>query len=219
VISSQDAEIDELVERLCGSAENSIYLVESMVEPVASPNIQIHVDARDGSVECVGISDQQLSDGLVHTGNAHPSAARCLEEMVRWAGVLARWLRDAGYAGIAGFDFVEYHDSRGTPRAFLAELNPRVNGATYPLVLFERIGAASAFVSGTLHTEARSFGELRQPLSDLLYRPGKSAGIVPYATGCLRQGRCPVVALAPSRSHAAQLFAEAQLVLEGVCAT
>jgi hypothetical protein len=207
---------ERLAHRLGESEANRIYLVEAMVEATASPNIQLHIHAEDGTLECIGISDQRLGSDLVHVGNGHPSPARCLDEMVRWAGTLGRWLRDAGYGGIVGFDFVEYVDDRGQPRALLAEVNPRVNGATYPLALLERLGM-SAFVSGTLDSELGTFAEMRTVLSDLLYLPGRSAGLVPYATGCLRQGKCPVVALASTRREAAELYAEAELVLEGAC--
>lgn len=207
---------EKLAYQLGELAANRIYLVESKVEPTASPNIQMYIDGQDGTLECVGISDQRLGSDLVHVGNSHPSEARCLDEMVRWAGTLARWLRDAGYAGLVGFDFIEYADDRGQPRALLAEVNPRVNGATYPLSLLERLGM-SAFVSGTLNSELSTFVELRTILSDLLYLPGRRAGLVPYASGCLRQGRCPVVALAPTRREAAELYAEAELMLEGAC--
>ena len=207
---------EELAHRLGESEANRIYLVEAMVEATASPNIQLHIDEQDGTLECVGISDQRLDSDLVHVGNGHPSEARCLDEMVRWAGTLARWLRDAGYAGIVGFDFIEYVDDRGQPRALLAEVNPRVNGATYPLALLERLGM-SAFVSGTLNTDLDTFDELRTILSDVLYLPGRRAGLIPYATGCLREGKCPVVALAPTHGEAAKLYAEAELILEGAC--
>jgi biotin carboxylase len=214
---SEAAELEELALRLEAARANRFYLVEAKVEPTASPNVQLHIDGQDGTLECVGTSDQRLSSGLVHGGNAGPSTARCLDRMVEWAVIMSRWLRDAGYAGLVGFDFVEYTDQRGAPRAFLAEVNPRVNAATYPLALLERLAAPAAFVSGTLTTEIRSFAELRLVLADLLYAPGRSAGLVPYAPGCLRHGRCPVVALATTRQEAAALYAEAGLVLEGVC--
>ncbi len=207
---------EKLAHRLGESEANRIFLVEAMLEATASPNIQLHIDAQDGTLECVGISDQRLGSDLVHVGNGHPSAARCLDEMVRWAGTLARWLRDAGYGGIVGFDFIEYLDDRGQPRALLAEMNPRVNGATYPLALLERLGMP-AFLSGTLNTELGTFDELRTILTDVLYLPGRSAGLIPYATGCLRQGKCPVEALAPNDSEAAELYAEAGLILGGAC--
>jgi Pre ATP-grasp domain len=214
---SGKSELDELAHRLGAAGGNRIYLVEAKVEPTASPNVQMYIDGQDGALECVGISDQRLSTGLVHSGNACPSTARCLDQMIERAGIMARWLRDAGYAGLVGFDFVEYTDQRGAARAFLAEVNPRVNGATYPLALLERLAAPSAFVSGTLITEIRSFAELRAVLSHLVYAPGRSAGLVPYAPGCLRYGRCPVVALASNRREAAALYAEAELTLEGLC--
>jgi hypothetical protein len=82
---------------------------------------------------------------------------------------------------------------------------------------FERLAVAPAFVSGMLETDITTFAELRVALSDLLYTPGRAGGVVPYATGCLRHGKCPVVAVAESRDAAADLLNQAQMMVEGVC--
>ena len=210
--SDTPVDLDALAGWLSQRTDNRIYLVEALVDMVASPNVQIHISP-EGSTECVGMSDQLLDPGLSHQGNAHPSTARCTEDMIQWATTLGEWLGDTGYTGIAGFDFVEYIAPDGTRKAFLAELNPRVNGATYPLVVRERLDPASAFVSGTIGTEIGSFAELRERLPHLLYSREREYGILPYMTGCLAFGACGVIALAPSRFEAAELFAEAELSL------
>lgn len=191
---------------------NRTYLVEAMVHPVISPNVQIYV-SRDGSTESVGITDQLLDRQLTHRGNAYPTGARCTGNMVRWAHRIGEWLGDMGYTGIAGFDFVEYIAPDGNHRAFLAELNPRVNGATYPLAVRERLGPASAFVAGTIETGVGTFAELRERMPQLLYSPERKSGILPYMTGCLSFGSCGIIALAPSRAEAAELYGEAELSL------
>jgi Pre ATP-grasp domain len=220
-------DIPELLRRLVSCPENRIYLVESMVEATASPNVQMRVDPAAGLVECMGVTDQRWEQGLIHGGNLYPSAARCIGDMVGWAETLSRWLMGEGFAGIAGFDFVEYGGADGKPRAFLAEINPRINGATYPLHLIRRLGTirrqdgrveVGAFASGTIKTEARTFGQLREQLGDLLWLPDGEAGLVPYVTGGLPYGKCGVVALATTAVEAAELLAEADSAMDRACA-
>jgi hypothetical protein len=217
--------IPALARRLTERGENRIYLVESMVEIAASPNVQMEVDGEDRSIECTGVTDQRWERTLVHGGNLYPSTARCVTEMVAWARTLAEWLRSAGFVGLAGFDFVEYTDRSGMPRAFLAEVNPRVNGATYPLRLAGRLNAAQreaalpeigAFVSGTMETSASSFAELRDSIDGLLFSPGRGAGVVPYVTGGLPYGKCGVVALGAAAPEADELFREAGAAAAGL---
>lgn len=208
-----------LARRLAERRENRIYLVESMVEMTASPNVQMQIDGESGPIECTGVTDQRWQRTLVHGGNLYPSTARCVTQMVAWARTLAEWLRSAGFVGLAGFDFVEYTDQSGMPGAFLAEVNPRVNGATYPLRLAGQLNAAQreaalpeigAFISGAIETRAGSFAELRDSIDDLLFSPERGAGLVPYVTGCLPYGKCGVVALAASSPEAGDLFREAE---------
>jgi len=183
-----------------------------MYQAVASPNVQVHI-SRERDISCVGISDQLLDSHLTHTGNAAPSTAACTKDMVVWASRLGEWLGDMGYAGIAGFDFVEYIAPDGTREAFLAELNPRVNGATYPLAVRERLSPGSAFVCGSIETRFDAFAEVRARLAHLLYSPGCSQGVIPTMPGCLASGSCGMIALAPTRAEAAELFAQAELSL------
>jgi hypothetical protein len=153
-----------------------------------------------------------------------PTSARTAEAMEAWARMLATWMRSQGYAGLVGFDFVEYRDPvTGGYRAILAEVNPRVNGGTYPLVMRARLNAAaaqagrpqaSAFVSGTVDTRATSFARVRSAIRHLLFDPDRGTGVVPYATGCLEHGKCSMVALARSRLRAAELYGAAQARLE-----
>lgn len=193
------------------SRTNRTYLVEAMVEPTTSPNVQISI-SRHGT-DCVGITDQLLDRELTHRGYAYPTGARCTSNMVQWACRIGEWLGDMGYTGIAGFDFVEYIASDGKPRAFLAGLNPRVNSATYPLAVRERIAPAAALVAGTIETGVGRFAELRERMPQLLYSPERKSGILPYMTGRLSFGNCGLIALAPSRAEAAELFGEAELSL------
>jgi hypothetical protein len=214
-----------LAGRLAGRRENRIYLVESMVEMTSSPNIQMRIDGRRNSIECTGVTDQRWERALVHGGNLYPSTARCIPQMTAWAYTLAEWLSRAGFEGLAGFDFVEYTDQSGAPRAFLAELNPRVNGATYPLGLAARLNMfqrdaglpeVGAFVSGSVETSADSFTALREWLDGLLFSPGRGAGLVPSVTGGLPYGKCGMVALGTCPAEAEELFQEARSAAAGL---
>lgn len=213
-----------VLHRIAARTDNRTYLVEAMVEATVSPNVQIGIPAGDGPLVCVGITDQRWGRGLTHTGNQLPSSARMVEAMEAWARILATWMRRQGYTGLAGFDFVEYRDpTTGGPRAILAEVNPRVNGGTYPLAVRARLNAAAAaagrpeapaFVSGTVDTRAASFARVRAAIGHLLFDPDRGTGVVPYATGCLDYGKCALVALGGSRLKAAELYGAAQARLE-----
>ena len=212
-----------VLRRIASRTDNRIYLVEAMVEATVSPNVQIQVHA-DGPLVSVGVTDQRWSRGLTHAGNQLPSSARTVEAMDAWARMLATWMRSQGYSGLVGFDFVEYRDQRtGGLRAILAEVNPRVNGGTYPLAVRARLNdsaarsgrpQAPAFVSGTVDTRARNFARVKAAIGHLLFDPDRGTGILPYATGCLDHGKCAIVALAGSRLRAAELYGAAQARLE-----
>jgi hypothetical protein len=182
------------------------------------------VPADEGPLVSIGITDQRWVRGLTHAGNQLPSSARTVDAMEAWARMLATWMRSQAYSGLVGFDFVEYRDGRtGGLRAILAEVNPRVNGGTYPLAVRARLNQtaarsgrppAPAFVSGTVDTRARSFARVKAAIGHLLFDPDRGTGVLPYATGCLDHGKCSLVALAGSRLRAAELYGAAQARLE-----
>jgi hypothetical protein len=224
VVGRGGEDTNGLLRRLASRADNRIYLVEAMVEATVSPNVQIHIPSDDGPLLCGGITDQRWSRRLTHAGNQLPSSARTVAAMEAWARILANWMRSQGYTGLVGFDFVEYRDPvTGGLRAILAEVNPRVNGGTYPLAVRARLNAAAgragrpeapAFVSGTVETRAVSFARVKAAIGHLLFDPDRGTGVVPYATGCLEHGKCSLVALAGSRLRAAELYGAAQARLE-----
>ncbi len=224
VVGRGGEDIAGLLRRLALRSDNRTYLVEAMVEATVSPNVQIHIPAGDAPLVCTGITDQRWSRGLTHVGNQLPSSARTVDAMEAWARILATWMRGQGYTGLVGFDFVEYRDpTTGGLRAILAEVNPRVNGGTYPLALRARLNAAAgsagrpeapAFVSGTVETRASSFARVKAAIGHLLFDPDRGTGVVPYATGCLEHGKCSLVALAGSRLRAAELYGAVQARLE-----
>ncbi|HKU59699.1 MAG TPA: hypothetical protein VJQ44_00685 [Gemmatimonadales bacterium] len=219
VVGRGGDDTDGVLRRIALRTDNRCYLVESMVEATASPNLMLDIPATGGPIGPAEVSDQRWGRTLVHDGNQSPSCARLIPAMEGWARMLAAWLRREGYAGPVGFDFVEYRDRRtGGPAAFLAEVNPRVNGASYPLAVRRRLAPRSAFVSGTLRTGAQCFTDVRTTLGSLVFDPERGSGVIPYATGGLTLGRCAVVALAGSRLRAAELYGAARARLEAAWA-
>ena len=224
VVGRGGEDTDGVLRRLAVRADNRFYLVEAMVEATVSPNVQVHIPSDDAPLACTGITDQRWSRGLIHAGNQLPSTARTVDAMEAWARILAHWMRGQGYTGLVGFDFVEYRDpvTKGL-RVILAEVNPRVNGGTYPLAVRARLNAAAglagrpqapAFVSGTVETRAASFARVKAAIGHLLFDPDRGTGVLPYATGCLEHGQCSLVALAGSRLRAAEIYGAARARLE-----
>lgn len=216
-VVKQSEEIAELAERLARQRDNRIYLVESMTEMAVSPNVQLRIDQDSRAIISEGVTDQRLDRDLVHTGNLFPSSACRLADMIGWARTMTEWLRDSGFVGLVGFDFVEYAGPGGERRAFLAELNPRINGATYPLRLAARLNRtqreaglpeARGFVSGVVETEARSFAELRDLWGGDLFSPDRGTGLIPYVPGFLPYGKVGLVALAATLQEAKRLYSE-----------
>lgn len=220
IVSRGGYDVDTLVQEIVRRADNDAYLVEVMVDAVASPNIQLEISQDDGAIYYLGATEQRWSRPLVHAGNVYPCVADTLPEMVRWSYVLAEWLRGEGYVGIFGADFVEYVDpSTGERRILFAEVNPRVNGSTFPLMLARTLDAAQrvarrpacpAFVSGTVTTDASSFAALYARAGHLFYRPATGAGAVPYLVGSPLDGKYSAAVLAGTRDAAVEMMAELQ---------
>jgi hypothetical protein len=182
-------------------------LAQVMYDVDASPNVQLLVTSA-GEVACVGVTDQRLDRSLRFAGSAHPSTARTLSAMLESGVLLARRLGALGYRGLLGLDFIEYVDPRrGGLRYALAEVNARVNAATYACALRERLDAVAARArrpavpalrSAVVAPRARSFRALRDALGPTLFDPATGRGAVPYNVGCLPEGECDLAVLGGS---------------------
>lgn len=218
VVGPGGEDTDEVLRRIALASDNRAYLVEVLVDATVCSTVHLRVEPDGGGVALVGISDRRLGRGLASAGSRYPSAARTAESMKTWAARFGGWLREAGYSGLVGLDFVEYRDrATGETRSFFSGVNPRASEGTYALALKDGV-AAPAFVSGMVTTRAPGFGRLREALGGLLYDPDRGSGVIPYATGCLDQGRCPMVALGNDRLHASELLGKAQAAVETVWA-
>jgi hypothetical protein len=216
-----------LVDREAGSLEttfaevskrrdNRFYLVEQIFDVSVSPNVLLYVPSSQEPIHCVGVTDQVLDEQLAHRGNRFPSKARRADAMQRDATRLASFLREEGYRGFVGIDFAEYRNPRSRRSRYLfIELNPRVNGALYPLstrarlnALQERHGRPSiqAFVSRSLRTVPTTFEALAALTRDLLFDPDRGSGVLPHKTGAFEFGIVTALALAASPEEAEQLL-------------
>jgi hypothetical protein len=220
VVGGRGEDVDGLLRRLGPREDNQVYLVEVLVTATVSPHVQLHVAPDGGPITCVGVTDQRWERPFVHGGNIYPSAGRSVGAMLDWSERLARWLQGEGYAGLLGLDFVEYADpDTGELRTLLAEVHPRVDGATYPLAILQRLNASqrqsnrpdsSAFVSGSLEVRPTSFAAFRRAAERFLYLPRTGRGMVPYQVSRLADGRCGVVMLGGSRDEVLRMYGELQ---------
>ena len=220
VVGGRGEDVDGLLRRLGRRQDNLVYLVEQLMPAIVSPHVQLHVAAGSGPIVCVGVTDQRWERPFVHGGNIYPSAGRSVHAMLDWSERLARSLQSEGYAGLLGLDFVEYAaPGTGEVRTILAELHPRLDGATYPLAIQQRLNAAqrewgrpesAAFVSGTLDLRPTSFARFRRLTETFLYSSRTGAGMVPYDVSRLGQGSCGIVMLGGSRGEVLRAYGELQ---------
>ena len=193
-----------------------IYLVQVMFDIVTTPNVQMFVEPDTGAIWCVGATDQRVDKNFEHKGNVYPSNAKTLADMICSARKLTCWLQTGGFTGLAGFDFVEYvHPETGEHEHIFVEMNARVNGATYPVFLTERLNALQAgcssplikaFLSAKTTTKATTFSELQDMHSRFFFDPCTGRGIIPYNTGRLANGMCDLVFLGSSRQDVEDMY-------------
>jgi hypothetical protein len=216
IVESSPESVNNALSKIANSAGNSIYIVEEMLEVTFSPNILMHIKPDCGRISCVCVTDQLLSDDLIHQGNAYPSSARTLPDMINSAQGVSKWLQGKGYSGLVGFDFGEY-SVPGTReiKHFLAEINPRINAATYPKSLMEHLNRKQrqkgapyieAFVSANIKTNARSFAELHESYGHLFFKPEIGKGLVPYNVGCLENGKFTMAFFGKSRNEVEEMY-------------
>ena len=220
VVGGRGEDVDGLLRRLGQREDNRVYLVEVLVPATVSPHVQLHLAPGGGPITCLGVTDQRWERPFVHGGNIFPSLGRHLDAMLGWAARIAESFQSDGYTGMLGLDFVEYADPvSGETRTLLAEVHPRVDGATYPLAVLQRLNAAqreaggpesAAFVSGTLELRPTGFAAFRRAADRFFYSPRTGRGMVPYQVGRLTEGRCGVVVLGASRDDILRMYGELQ---------
>ena len=201
---------------IAARTDNSIYLVEPFFEAAVSPNVAFTVDPLSGDVRAAA-TDQVLDDALVYRGSLHPSCARRLPEMLADARALAGWMRDRGFTGHGGVDFVERAGGPAGPGYFLTEINPRINGASYPLALLDRLARRAAgrgapppraFRTGGLAVDAHDFDAVARLAGSLLFDLARGEGVVPFAVAGLAFGKLGLASFAATRERAKEIFGD-----------
>jgi hypothetical protein len=199
---SRSGGIDAMIEAIAGRTDNSFYLVEPLYEARFSPNVEVVVEP--GMPPRAGASEQVLDRSLTYVGSAYPSRARRLPRMIAESLSIVDWMRERGFTGRVGFDFVELEGRGGEPEHFMTEINPRINGASYPLALVRRLAARAvrrrtpvpaAFRTGYVPVRTSGFDELAALTRGLLYDPARGEGVVPYSVGALALGKVGVACI------------------------
>lgn len=224
IVENNPDSIQRALEKVAKQTDNRFYLVEVMLDLIASPNVLMHVEPNDGSISCVSLTDQQLDKNLVHKGNIYPPSAKTLEDMIASARKMAKWIQEEGYTGLIGFDFVEYFNSeRGQVEYFLAEINARTNGAAYPKSLMENLNRKQrreggpyieAFLSAHIKTKSRSFAEFSDMYGHLFFKPETGKGLVPYDTGRLEYGKLMLAFLGKSRGEVVEMYEDFKALIQ-----
>lgn len=223
IVEDNPKSIHKALSNIADRTDNSIYIVEVMLDITTSPNVLMHIEPGNGRISCVGITDQILSDNLAHEGNIYPSNAKTLKDIINSAQRMSKWLLTEGYSELVGFDFVEYcNPETGGLNHFLAEINPRTNAATYPRSLMEHLNTKQrqkggpyieAFLSVNIKTNARLFAQLRERYGHLFFNPKTGEGLVPYNIGCLNYGKFTSAIFGKSRNEVMEMYEDFKTLL------
>ena len=209
-------EIESTAEQLQQRDNNHVYLVEAMLNVVSSPNIGMYIDPHTREIYCYSCTEQQLNDRMEHLGNSYPLRNGLLSQMIADATKFTAHLRDGGVTGHVGFDFCEHTSAVGRSSYIFAELNPRLNGATYSQALFDTLQLVQVGSGGLpLTTYFCTFGVVQQSnyaaveraVSDLLFTPGADMGLLPMYLAYLPQGQCGFMLVANHAEGLAELHA------------
>jgi hypothetical protein len=195
---SDGIEAADIERWLAGRPTQRGFLVEPLLPVAVSPNVQLWIDD-DGAVMHLAVTAQRLDRQMIHRGNEYPCPQ--LDEIALTAAseTMGRWLAAAGYRGPVGLDFLVTGQAREPAgQVLLAEINGRINGATYAIGLTEQLnqrcvlGGRPPFGCWRsltdLRTSPRCFAALADELGDLLYADGRRSGIVPYNAAMLSRG-------------------------------
>ena len=199
-------EVTPCIERLRQNDSNITYLVEAMFEVTSSPNIGMFIDPQTRDVSCFSCTQQVFERNLDHAGNQYPlKDSGQLPAMIAAAERFMFFLRDLGVTGHIGFDFCEYKLPAGGISFLMAELNPRINGATYSQTLFAALNqiqrnyggpSLGSFYAVNMSTALNSFSALEDAVGELLFKPGQHQGFVPRNLSPFTEGKCSVVMVA-----------------------
>jgi len=196
---------------------------EHGVRKLYSPSAQLFLDS--DSITIYDLTEQILSRSSVHEGNEAPppylaALPELRDELLRQAGLAARWLHARGYRGTASADFLVTRLEDGSFAVYVCELNARITGATYPAVLARHLMPGGAWLMRNLRFDTPLTGEeVLQALrsSGDLFDPGAGEpGVLPVnfnfgLDGLVHKGQFLCLAPSVDESEALLKFAERDL--------
>jgi hypothetical protein len=144
---------------------------------------------------------EQILNRYSHQGNFYPARYQ------PWIIVepMAEWLLERGMKGSFAFDVAVINEAYN-PRFLAIECNPRFNGASYPTLIANKLGADKWFAI-ELSTKFRSLADI--DLYGLDYSPTTQTGVVIFNWGSVIEGRLGVLLIGPRYIQQA-LLAELQ---------
>ncbi|RMD85602.1 MAG: hypothetical protein D6808_04920 [Candidatus Dadabacteria bacterium] len=200
VYKTDSPDIIHIYEEIKESKQSKV-LVEPMLKVIASPNDQWAID-RSGDIHHLGMS-AQLFEGLKHAGNLKGQyfSGRTYRTIQKMSRTIAKKMAGDGYVGVFGIDYIITQEG-----IFPIENNARINGSTFTFgivdAIEEKIGKVPCWKFFKVHSEARSFEELKGTMRDLLYDGTKINVVFPYDCDTLSEtGTFAVVLLAEDMYH------------------
>ncbi len=180
----EEASIKESLQSICRSGALEV-LVEPFLSVIASPNDQ-WIIAGDGNIYHIGTSVQLFSN-LKHRGNESSTFLQrdTRHYIQQTSSLIVEKMRDDGFRGIVGLDYVVTHDNRVYP----IENNPRLNGSTFVYGILDRLQESfgEKLRSETFTwkfyravSPAQTFSELSAEMGDLFFDGSSPNGVFPF---------------------------------------
>jgi hypothetical protein len=187
------------------------------IHRIGSPSIQMFLN--DETVSLFDWTEQILSDDSVHQGNMAPPPyipqyPELKDELFRQGAIAGEWLHAQGYRGTASTDFLVV-EKDGRVEVIICEINARVTGATYPAVLARHFMPDGCWSMRNIQFRKSLDGDRLLSLVDhaqVLYRPGKDKGIIPFNFNTDEQGKVikgQFLCLADNHEQCSELLARA----------
>jgi hypothetical protein len=176
-------------------------LIEPLLSVISSPNDQWVVDLQ-GDMHHLSLT-AQLFQGLKHAGNLSGQyySKRIQQEIFRISSKIVKQMAKVGYRGVLGIDYIVSNDG-----IYPIENNARVNGSTYVHALVEQLeqkfGKIACWKFYKAQTQACSFKDLQEQLTDLIYDGKRINSVFPFDCDLLEQkGELTIIIFAEDLYH------------------
>lgn len=154
------------------------------IQKIYSPSVQLFLN--ETTLQLYDHTEQILNVHCVHQGNLSPSPLlqshpQLMEEVLNQARCVGGWLHRQGHRGTASVDFLVVEKGSKFD-VYVAEINARVTGATYPSILARHFMPKGAWLMRNIQFNATVHSmELLNRIrnENLLFQPDKPQGILP----------------------------------------